>query len=484
MKNYLTHLGCRLQNWPRRLKGVVLVEVLVAATVMALGVAGISVMQPMLSASSDAARLRAEATRLAQQKLDQFRSFQQVQASTNPAVITYHGTIVSSSAEEPVSLLSNTTFYRSWVVTPRPAAENDAYKLVTVTVRWTGRDGVAERVRLSTTIARADPADLGTLAVGPGAANVRQPRGRHIDIPFDAVTVGDLSKYTPFGVNSPEFWFNNKTGMVSKVCVGASCQEFTTAYGLSGYVRFCPETGGCDPVNPAGKAKRSLLATTASTAPLSLDSSNGLPPAFHVCYSGRQVVLNNGTVVPDVDQVDTDIQARLIGYFCVVQPTAMAGKSSPPWSGRLTLNAEPASGWVISATAAGAAQPYKVCRYSADYERTATLQAACVGKNLDADEGQACRMTNNEHPLWYRGVTASLLNQNYLVVKAANACPTMGAANPLGNPATYVNASTVTHQTNGGTTDGAELSFTCVAQNCSDKLNIEPSTLSTLLLTE
>ena len=136
MKNYLTHLGCRLQNWPRRLKGVVLVEVLVAATVMALGVAGISVMQPMLSASSDAARLRAEATRLAQQKLDQFRSFQQVPASTDPAVITYRGTIASSGAEESVSQLSNTTCLRSWVVPSRPAAEpNDAYKLVTVTVR-------------------------------------------------------------------------------------------------------------------------------------------------------------------------------------------------------------------------------------------------------------------------------------------------------------------------------------------------------------
>lgn len=88
MENRFKRFGDRLLGLRRRLRGVALVEVLVAATVMALGVAGITLTQPILSASSDAARLRAEATRLAQQKLDELRAFQRVPGKrvTNPVL--------------------------------------------------------------------------------------------------------------------------------------------------------------------------------------------------------------------------------------------------------------------------------------------------------------------------------------------------------------------------------------------------------------
>lgn len=486
MENRFKRFGDRLLGLRRRLRGVALVEVLVAATVMALGVAGITLTQPILSASSDAARLRAEATRLAQQKLDELRAFQRVPVSTDPAVITYRGTIVSSP-EAPVSVLSNTTFYRGWVVNPLPVAEpDDEYKLVTVTVRWVGRDNVEERVRLTSTIARTDPAGLGNLAVGPVAATLRQPKGRNLDIPYDAtLLVGGLSSaYQPFGASSPYFQFDNKSGLIQRVCVGNAaisgstiagdvCQDFSSgAYGLSGYVRFCPSSGGCVPAAPAGNAKHSLLATTATSAPLSFDSSNGLAPAYQACYSGRQVILDDGTVELDVNQDDKLI--RLIGYFCVVQPQVKDG----PWFGRVTLNPDTSTGW--SVTAGGS---HKVCRYSADYERTATLHAYCSGKNLELDEGQVCRMTNNEHPLWYRSVNANLLNQNYLVIAASESCPTGVAAQPLSGAGSYLNAGTVLHQTPvAGETP--QRSFTCLSNCSTDSQPIEPATPSFLLKTE
>ncbi len=489
MENRFKRFGDRLLGWRRRLRGVALVEVLVAATVMALGVAGITLTQPMLSASSDAARLRAEATRLAQQKLDEFRAFQQVPASTDPAVITYRGTIVSSP-EAPVSVLSNTTFYRGWVVNPLPVAEpNDEYKLVTVTVRWVGRDNVEERVRLTSTIARTDPAGLGNLAVGPVAATLRQPKGRNLDIPYDATLLegGLSSAYQPFGTSSPYFQFDNKSGLIQRVCVGNAaisgstvagdvCQDFSSgAYGLSGHVRFCPSSGGCDPAAPAGKNKRLLLATTARCAPLSFDSSNGSAPIYQACYSGRKVILGTtGKVVADTGQADADIQARLIDYFCVVQPQVKDG----PWFGRVTLNPDTTTGWSVAAGGS-----HKVCRYSADYERTVTLQAYCSGKNLELDEGQVCRMTNNEHPLWYRSVNANLLNQNYLVIAASESCPTGVAAQPLAGAGSYLNAGTVLHQTPvAGETP--QRSFTCLSNCSTDSQPIEPATPSFPLKTE
>lgn len=520
--------------------GFTLLEILVAATVMAFGVIGISLIQTNLGASSDAARLRAEALRVGQLKLDEFRGFDRIGVDPGDVgLFTYLNIKGGEDEVGPVSIdpelqrvdmVSNTTFSRKWVVT-----EDTAFKLVTVTVSWVARDrspevpiDKKEKVVLSTVIARSDPAGIGVMGVGPGSTGMFRPKNRSVDIPFEAIDLKNGSSAYRLSPVMPLLIYENLTGRVKSACTNVtkydlvnnvvvydSCTDYATpAYTLSGYVRFCPS--GCsvsDAKDPVSMDKRGL----ATPNPLSFDSKNRAAetPVSTDCYSARQVILKDGKKVRLEDELRSEVEEKLrlsgkialpydnaekllvedelnklittslINYLCVVQPQPpVAGNTAPLWSGRVTLNpyttlpTDPPylKSWSVSMTT------YKVCRYTADYQRTSNTY--CLAKG-GADGDSLCRMSNDEHPLWYRAVNASLANQNYLVVNAADACPVMGAATPLDNPPTYVNASTAVHQTNSDpAVVSGELSFTCIAQNCSDRVNIEPTSTSTPLVTE
>jgi hypothetical protein len=57
------------------------------------------------------------------------------------------------------------------------------------------------------------------------------------------------------------------------------------------------------------------------------------------------------------------------------------------------------------------------------------------------------KLSNAEHPLWYRGVSGTLDNQNYLVVQGSDSCPTDSKNNSLADD--YINVNTVLHQNSG-----------------------------------
>jgi hypothetical protein len=69
----------------------------------------------------------------------------------------------------------------------------------------------------------------------------------------------------------------------------------------------------------------------------------------------------------------------------------------------------------------------RVCRYTADYNNNG--------------------LTNSDHPRYYRQVTGTLDNQNFVVIPAASACPTDVAPTYTGNqPGNYNNTNTAAHQ--------------------------------------
>ena len=459
--------------------GFATIEALVAMLIMSFGMLALVSMQNTFSLTADAAKLRSEATRLAQQKLDELRAFEQVVAGTGK--FSFNANVISSTSntQETLTPVSNTTFLRSWTVTPNSTG---TYKSINVTMAWADRQG-NQSLSLASVISRSDPSEIGTLGVGPGSTVVRKPKNRSINIPYPSVSIqGGRSAFQPAG-SGVFIVFDNTTGNVKGKCTGtlgallpaeggavdltATGCDLSEGYLLSGYIRFCTSNncGTSNQPGDAGAQYANAADTTIaldSTTPLQLlDTSNqttGAPTL--ICYSSRQVTLSNGTNVLDIGQANNQVKARFITYACIVYPVDHDSNTTTPkrWWGRVTLNP---SGWTIDSGNSN----YKVCRFTADYDLSGTL-------------------SNNEHPLWYRGVTGALDSQNYLVLKATDSCPNDKTTDSVNGD--FVNANTVVHQTSGNSVTGSELSFNCTTIACSGgaKVLLEPSTLSTDLLNQ
>ena len=467
--------------------GFSMLEALVAMLVMSFGMLAISGMQITLGQSSESAKLRSEAVSLAQQKIDDLRSYQAIAATT--AISDYSGSeaadLGAGTRSDSPSATSNTTFTRNWTI----ADPNSMFKTVSVTVAWTDRSG-AQAITLNSVIARSDPSSLGTLGVGPGTTVARRPKNRNINVPYPAVTLqgGTNSAFSPPGTLAT-IVFDNSTGNVLGKCdgttttptlsgnlasatllAGGGCDN-TPGYLLTGYIRFCT-SNGCGAANNSFDVGAQYANASNATIDLNtlnplrlIDTSNqtaGNPTM--TCYSARQVTLNNGSVVTDGGQANNQVTARFISYACIVYPvdhdSDADAVTKPIWWGRVVLN--PASSWVIGSSNG----QYKVCRFSADYDLRGS-------------------MSNNEHPLWYRSVTGALDGQNYLVIPQSGSCPTDKPTDPVNQD--FVNANTVVHQTIGTSITGAALSFHCKTIPCSgsqNRLSLEPVLLSQPLTTE
>ena len=200
--------------------GVSLVEALVAFLVTAFGMLSVAGMQATLSRNSDTAKQRSEAVRLAQQKMEQLRSFEAITGGNHS-----YGVDVVSNATEPgiAPAASNTTFTRTWQVTRDDGAtattSNDSRKWIHVTVNWADRQGATQPtpVMLQSVIARNDPVMLKGLVAGQVRPTVRYPKNRSLNIPYPAVTTSDpkRSAFIPPPGNVT-FVFDNLTGKIVK----------------------------------------------------------------------------------------------------------------------------------------------------------------------------------------------------------------------------------------------------------------------------
>lgn len=538
-----------------RQAGFTLIEALIALLVMSFGMLALAGMQMTMTRSSDVAKQRSEAVRLAQLKIEELRSFDGVTAGT----FTYGTNVVGSTAPHeticptcaaPLDATTNTTFTRSWTVTRSDgvtaATATDAQKWINVLVTWTDRTNQAQQVRLQSVIARNDPIALKGFVAGQARAKVRYPKNRHVNIPYPAVSLrGGLSSFKP-PPGADNFVFDNDTGKVLGSCSDAAIADSITngttisftgtptsgctagaGYLLSGYVRF--KTTGAAPTAANIENLSDATRPLSTAGPVVIDSaSTGNGPASYACYSQPQKVMGTANLSPanvvsavraanlvtvttssnhgfgvgqrvSIEQAGnftfngsfeilsatlttfTYAQAtanasssggiakliaritvadgvatpgysstisRFIAYTCVVRPgTDQAGTA---WWGEARLVTD--GSWSLGTSAS----TFKVCRFSGDYVADLAV-------------------SNHEHPRYYRRVTATLDNQNYLVIKGNDSCPTDVNSNAVAGD--LINTNTVTHQPAAAT---PELSFVCTSAACSggNKVVIESATVT------
>jgi prepilin-type N-terminal cleavage/methylation domain-containing protein len=113
---------------PRARDGFSVIELMVALTVLGIGIIGLANIFPLGSSTQMRDRLRTSAADAAQQKMEQLRLL-----AWSAADLT-DGTHPTTSGET-LSLQDEGTFNRRWVVTTQSGSFSDM-KLVTVQVTW------------------------------------------------------------------------------------------------------------------------------------------------------------------------------------------------------------------------------------------------------------------------------------------------------------------------------------------------------------
>lgn len=343
----------------RRQRGLSLIESLVSFAVAAIGMMALVVTESQLRLNGDLVRQRAEALRLAHAELERRRAFASVDELQAPAASVLH----------PAVAEANTRF-----ALERQLATDAAAVLSDVSVRWRDHQGKPAEVSLHGIVAGLDPALSGYLVMRRPGSATHLPYGRSLAIPPLAIDLGNgRSAFTPPGAAGIAWIFDNGSGLVSSVCsmpaAGAPVVDSdhclpTQGLVVSGHVRFStgPTVTADDAEHPGSPAL---------DLDLQLSTSDGSAACFDDARAG-------GTSV---------------SFHCLV--TLAPGHLQ--WSGRLDLLP---LGWTIGTQA----QQYRVCRYSADQ---------------DGRDG----ISNTEHPLDYRQVSAPLAHQNFLVIRGPNSCP-------------------------------------------------------------
>ncbi|PIY28990.1 MAG: hypothetical protein CO105_12755 [Comamonadaceae bacterium CG_4_9_14_3_um_filter_60_33] len=350
--------------------GFALIEALVALLVMSFGMLAVAGFQINLSLNSDVAKQRTEATRLAQQKMEQLRTFDNLTTYANIMVSS-----TSATEETITSSTSNTIFTRSWQMTT--ANTPDMGRSIYVTVAWTDRSGTAERVRLFSHISATDPALNGSLFFPlPDGTILRRPKNRNIDIPIPAISISRTDKSYiewPTGdTHNPSYLvFSDASGDIVQKCSTLptadnldtnACIRFD-GYLLSGYI-----TGGASQVDMVTR--------------------------IQVPFESQQYV--SGTpecsVTSAFDQTTGAAISDTKSYICLIQPTDhdTNANTARVWSGRVDLEGE---------TNTSLAGTY-TCRFSTN----------------------ANTSDNDDHPAVYSLVDKSLDNQNFYITSNIDDC--------------------------------------------------------------
>lgn len=416
--------------------GVSLVEALVALAVLGFGMLAVVGAQGSLRLNSDVAKQRAEAVRIGQEALEDWRAFSQLPVDPD-GVLRAFDDIQQRSSTAVAGYTTNTAY-----TLERQVADvaGQAHKSVRVIVRWNDRNGTPQSITLDSLVARIDPALTAGVLNGSTAPGSAQPLGRHAGIPRGAKDMGGgLSAFKPPVAGSSDgtagtvVWvFDNQTGMIQGLCSVApgvstaalsaahiaGCKDNTQAHLISGYVRF--STGEAPPT--AADAERPV------SPPRNLD--------MDLALTGSRTA----TCFDDAPETATAAATMTaVSYFC-----AIAADATLTWEGYSTIlplpYLEPAdSAWAIPTRTvpSGASITHRLCRYT-----PATSDAQVV--------------PNKDHPWVYRTEYADpprnrqplrmgpLTNQNFLVILAAYDCPSDVPANP--GAGDYVNSNTLLHR--------------------------------------
>lgn len=160
-----------------RQRGFSLLEVLITLVVLGAGLISLAKFQGTVLQDNDLAKARSVAVQLAEQKIEELRSFNVL---TDAEGARSYQSIVANLAGESIDIPDvNVAYTRTWTVAgfcfpagntaPTPAGANcrrptiPDFKNVTVAVAWVDMDGNQQNVSLVTSIAALDPANSGRI---------------------------------------------------------------------------------------------------------------------------------------------------------------------------------------------------------------------------------------------------------------------------------------------------------------------------------
>ncbi len=428
-----------LHPWSTRSAGVSLIEALVALAVLSVGMVGVVGVQGTLRQNADLAKQRSEAVRIAQEDIERWRAYAQMDTDPSGDRRAYADLAVTPTPNPGSELVSGLATNTEFRLTRTVAETADASrKSVRVEVGWEDRAGRPQSVVLHTHIARTDPSLVaGVVNALPFSMPQLRPLGRHGAIPAAARDLGGgKSGFVPpagGGAAATTAWvFDNVSGLITGVCAVAAgttsasltaeqvagCRDNTLAHLLSGYVRFTGGPGAptaAEAESPSGAARNLDIELTIAggRVPTCFDDA----PLTAAQAAGR-------TFVTYYCAIPADATRSWAGYSTIV-PLAFPGVAGSAWS------------IPVSRPAPGSAFTHRLCRYT-----PATSDTQVV--------------PNWQHPWKYRIEYADpgrqrqplpmppLTNQNFLVVPIAHGCPADGPANPAAGD--LVNSNTLEHR--------------------------------------
>jgi len=398
-----------------RQAGFTLIEALIAMLVLAFGMLAVAGLQTALAHNSDVAKQRTEATRLAQAKIEELRSFEQVASAVGK--YSYTENVVGGAAADTVSpaassasnvnATTNTTYSRSWAIHPSVADTT-----LRVTVAWTDRQGQPQSVLLSSVISRSDPMAVGVLGVAPPVPELKTPSHGMPPIPTVGKYIGGGKSAIQLPSSGAYIVFDNTVDATVNRCNGAVttstdastvCTTPLSAILVTGFISGLPISFDSD---------AQALATSLLLAP-------GFSAAAQAeCVAGR--IPTGGTFPRDPGSpAPTTFVSTFYAYVCLIQPVAASLPGEGTWSGSLQ---------VVALAGSLMQTNDRICRLSWDQNASASIDI------------------NREHPDPFSNVNESLQGQNFVYVPRINAttpanCPANATVN--GIPVTYTSVNLI-----------------------------------------
>lgn len=347
-----------------RQHGVSLIEALVAMGVMAFGMLAVVGLQVTLRTNGDVSKQRAEAVRIAQQSIEDWRAFVAFEATPG---LDYQD-LVSGALPDFAGI--NATYARNRTITVWPGG-SPPMKTLAVAVSWDDRNGQTQTVQLNSVIAGVAPELAGSLAVPANGVAGRQPQSRHRGIPALTQDLGNgTSAIKPPGAPGNVAWrFDNLTGLITFCSVNPLVADLRlatanlvcgaqNALGVSGFVRYAlpPLPPTPDPQLPPPVPPPSL------PAPLEADARN--PISGPINSLAVSVTRTDGGLTAICYVQPVVGSSPYTRYNCAVPVTVNAQNPTPGWSGSVSITVDPAAFLIAAALTEKSASSIKVCSYA------------------------------------------------------------------------------------------------------------------------
>ncbi len=373
--------------------GTSLVEALVALLVMALGMLAVLGLQGHLRASGEQAKQRGAAGRLLVDEMERLRSADMpTRTPSLPADALAFDEIVSATRTVNSA---QTSFTLTRTVQPAgPTAVS-----VLLEVRWEDRqhDGAeAHKLTWRTLLPRPDAALQASLATGPaGGARIALPSGVHPALPPQAVPLdGEHSAFKPLESGGIAWILHNASARITHSCSTTQPSNALKTIDIA----------DCTPL-PIAAWLLSGHVHTSLSQPADAAHPTDSAPAFGV----KLTLSSSPHLTPPLCVVDAERNKakglKAVDYHCAVVPRSPTNQDTRPyWSGELQLTG-------LHLATGG----LRVCRYSADHDGDGSIG-------------------NAEHPAQYQQVVGPLIQQNHLLVRFEEQCPSLAPATVLHQP--------------------------------------------------